>query len=668
MASLAALLIRRSRLVLAVAAAGVVALAVYGLGAFGELRLPKFEDPSSESVRMAETARDAAGYDVAPGLLVLARADGSVRAPAAAREIERLAREARREPGVARVRTPAQDPALVARDGRSALIAVHFSTTSEDAVREPLEALRADLRSDALELEFGGPAAGFVDIAEIVESDLKRAELLAFPLLTLLLIIVFRGLVAAALPLALGVVAVFASLAGLRALNELVPVSITSVNLVTSLGLGLAVDYSLFLVSRYREALDEHGPGQAALEETLCTAGRTVVFSALTVAAALAALCLFPQRFLYSMGLGGAFVSLFAAAAALVVVGGLLALLGPRVNALGLKRRPPVASEGRWYRFAHLVQRRPIGFATGAAGVLLALGAAGLGLQTTAIDASVLPAEEEASMVDRAIAERFAALDAGVLVAVEARDSARGERAVARMRADVADLPGTASVLPPQRLDERTVLLQALPEHAPFDARASEHVEAVRGLRGEAPPFLVGGPAAGLVDFRASVFDHLPQVLVLLVGTTLVLLFQAGRLEGPLGYEGQGAIELGSLLLVAALAFGLSTDYGVFLLSRIKELRDGGLGDAEAIAQATQRTAGLITAAAALFVVAIGALATSRLIFLKETGLGTAFAVLIDATLIRVVLVPSLMRLLGRANWWAPRPLRWVHRRLPAVD
>jgi RND superfamily putative drug exporter len=453
-------------------------------------------------------------------------------------------------------------------------------------------------------------------------------------------------------------------------------------------------------VSRYREEIEEQGPGVAALTTTLETAGRTVLFSALTVAAALVSLCLFPQRFLYSMGLGGTFVTLFAAMAALIVVPALLAVLGARINALSVGRRPGKEHEGRWYRIARWVQAHPVPTAVFATVALLAAGSLALGMRTTSIDAAVLPRTDDSRKVDLAFGQDFQrGADTPVSLAVNARDDPTGNGRVGALATRLARIEGTRQVLPPQRLDADTVLIQAVGDAPPLTQNAGSHVEAIRDLPGASTHVLVAGQAAELVDFRESVTERLPLVIAAVLATTLVALFlltgsvllplksvlmnaltlaatagflvfvfQAGRGQGLLDYEPPDAIELAGALLVGALAFGLSTDYGVFLLARIKELRDGGLDDSEAISVATQRTGGLITAAAALFVVAIGALVTSTLVFLKEVGLATAFAVIVDATLVRVLLVPSLMRLLGRANWWAPRPLRRLHDRFGARE
>src|SRR3954469_13507892 len=517
---------RRARFVLAVCVAGTVVMAVYGMGAFGALALPKFEDPGSESVRAMNRLHDAAGYDVEAGLVVLVRDSRTLQRPAAQQELARLADEVRKEDGVARVQTPVENPKLLSRDGHSALIEANFRSSSEDRNRALVDRLKAKLRSDSLTVRVGGNTVAFDEIAQTAETDLRRAELIAFPILAVLLVVVFRGVVAALLPLALGGVAVLASLAGLRLFNVAVPVSITALNLVTSLGLGLAVDYALFIVSRYREEIDDGEPGLAALTATLQTAGRTVIFSALTVAAAVVSLCVFPQRFLYSMGLGGTFVTLFAAFAALVVVPSLLTVLGARINALSIGSPPGKDHGGRWYRTAWFVQSHPIPIALVSAGVLITVGLVGLGMRTTGMDASVLPRTQDSRKVDQVFGQDFQRnADAPVSLAVNAHDDAVGGDRVRRLTTGLENLDGTRQVLPPRRPAANTVLVQSIPEAPPLTQNAGAYVEDVRDLKGASTHVLVSGAAADLVDFRASVLDHLPLVVAVLLTTTLIALF-----------------------------------------------------------------------------------------------------------------------------------------------
>ena len=533
-----------------------------------------------------------------------------------------------------------------------------------------------------------------------VEEDLRTAEMLAFPVLFLLTFLFFRSGVAAMLPLMVGALAIVGTFLLLRIASELGSISIFALNLTTGLGLGLAIDYSLFVVSRYREEIAKSGPGFEAMRRTMATAGRTVFFSSLTVAAALASLLVFPQRFLYSMGLGGSLVALLAAAIALTVLPAVLALLGTRVNGLApafLQRRAErearVTEEGFWYRLSQFVRRRPIGIATATAALLLVLSIPFYSMKFTSVDAQVLPGSASARQVDDVLRSEFPPFrDSPVRVLVE--DPAPG--AVAAVQKQLRSVDGIVQVNPPQRLENGDVVVQAINDHPFIDPESRDVVEQVRGLPDPAgSAVLVTGAAASFVDFQQSLSDHLPIAAAIIVLSTLILLFlmtgsvvlpvkqllmnvlnltavfgilvwifQDGRLEGFLDYRSQGALEQTMPILLFALAFGLSTDYGVFLLSRIKEARDAGADDSESVAIGLERTGRIVTAAAVLFAIAVGVFATSEIIFIKENFIGVALAVLIDASIIRALLVPALMELLGRWNWWAPKPLRRLHWRI----
>jgi uncharacterized membrane protein YdfJ with MMPL/SSD domain len=419
----------------------------------------------------------------------------------------------------------------------------------------------------------------------------------------------------------------------------------------------------------------------------------------LTVAAALASLMVFPQRFLYSMGLGGTLVALLAALISLTVLPAVLALLGNRVNSLSprfLQRRVdrdarPMES-GFWYRLSRTVMRRPAPIAVASAAFLIALGIPFLNLKFTSVDAQVLPEERSARQVDDVLRSEFPPFrDSPVRVLVANGSPA----AVAQVQEELRGTEGIVQVNPPRQLEDGNTVVEAVSDSPFIEERSRETVTEIRDL--PEPPgsqVLVTGATANFVDFQDSLEEHLPIAVAIIVVATLVVLFlmtgsvilpvkqllmnvlnltavfgilvfifQDGRLEGLLDYSSQGGLEQTMPILLFAVAFGLSTDYGVFLLSRIKEARDGGASDSEAIAIGLERTGRIVTAAALLFAIAIGAFATSQIIFIKENGVGTALAVLIDASIIRALLVPSLMELLGHWNWWAPRPLRRLHSR-----
>jgi uncharacterized membrane protein YdfJ with MMPL/SSD domain len=684
-----------------VVGAVVAALLAGALGSSVSKRLFPYgaDDPATDSVKATKRLERAMGFHPDVGLVALIKTPAGPSSPATRAKVRRVARQIASERGVATVDSfyAGHQRELVSRNGRLQYVAAHFKPISDKAQQNAAERISKRMGRDP-GVQLGGWAAASRDVNHTVESDLRRAEMLAFPLLFLLALVFFRSLVASALPLLVGGLAIVGTLLVLRVAAELTDVSIFALNLTTGLGLGLAIDYSLFIVSRYREEIARSGPGLEALRRTLATSGRTVLFSSLTVAAALASLLVFPQRFLYSMGLAGSFVALVAAASALVVLPAVLSLLGRRVNAGApgwLQRRADrdarPAAAGAWYRISRAVMRRPGTIALVSAAALIAAGLPFLRIHLTTVDSSVLPKSAESRGVDEVLSRQFAPnRTAPVYVAVESRPGPAVNAYAARLR----KLPGAAVVSPPRQVGRHTTLIQVVSRYGVLDDRGLKLVHAMRRVD---PPFsaLVGGRTADFVDFKASLGRHLPLafaivalttflVLFLMTGSVLlpikavamnvltlsaafgllVLIFQDGRLEGLLSYTSQGAIEATMPVLLFAVAFGLSTDYGVFLLARIKEARDGGASDSEAVAIGLERTGRIVTAAAVLFSVAIGAFATSRIIFIKENGVGTALAVLIDASIIRALLVPSLMELLGRWKWWAPRPLRRLHARV----
>jgi uncharacterized membrane protein YdfJ with MMPL/SSD domain len=656
------------------------------------------DDPATEAVKARERLEDA-GLRI-PAVLVLLE-DAPVASPATRARVEHLEAIVRRRGDVASVSGyyDTHSPAFVSRDRRSTYFAVSLKPT-EDKVWQEAGGDIADRLAGEPGVVVGGAAVAQKQVNKQVETDLRTAEMLAFPLLFLLSLLFFRSLVASLLPLMIGGLAIVGTFLILRIASELGSISIFALNLTTALGLGLAIDYSLFVVSRYREEIAKDGPGLVAMRRVMATSGRTVLFSSLTVAAALASLLVFPQRFLYSMGLGGALVALFAALISLTVLPAVLTLLGTRVNALAprfLQRRAEADTrpdeKGFWYRLSRFDMRHPVPVATFSALFLIVLGLPFLGIKFDTVDPTVLPKSASARQAYDTVSSEFPPYhESPIWVDVEGG----GPRAAAQVAARVRGVEGVAEVAPPQRLAGGVTAVEAISSH-PFVSNASQAtVKRIREL--PSPPratVLVGGASADFVDFQGSLGRHLPIALAIVILSTLTILFlmtgsvvlpvksllmnflnlsavfgllvwifQDGRLQGFLGYSSSGAIEQTMPILLFAVAFGLSTDYAVFLLSRIKEARDGGAGESESVAIGLERTGRIVTAAALLFAVAMGAFATSQIIFIKENGVGTALAVLIDASIIRALLVPSLMKLLGKWNWWAPAPLRRLHERI----
>jgi RND superfamily putative drug exporter len=633
---------RRPRWILAAAALLAAAAAAFGASTPSRLSASDndYQDKGSESYRTFKLLSDRTGVLPGPSIVVVTR-----RADAGAAEAL-----LRRDPAIAVVRREAR------RTG-SVVIAAYLRNGSDTG----RAARRIEQTAPGL---VGGPAVASEQVRRQSERDLFRAELIAFPLLLVLGIWIFRGLVAALMPVAAGVLSIVTTLAMLRLANSAVTISVFALNLVTGAGLGLAIDYSLLLLTRYREELGRSEPREA-LRTTVETAGRTVAFSAVTVAAAFASLFVFPLAFLRSMAIGGVAVALFAGLVALLVIPALFALLGRRVDALAIRRGTEPGSGG-WYRFAHGVMRRPLPIALATAAVLVALGLPFLGVRFVGVDASVLPASASARQVQDAI------------------HAQAPEHVVAHSRAafeQVRRLPGVAAVTTPRPLGGGLWTADVTSVARPMSAGAKELDRRIRALPGTS----VAGVTAWYLDTSSSLRRHLPAAGAILALTIVALLylvtrsvilplkavvmnalslsaafgvlvwvFQDGRLEGVLRYSSQGALELTQPVLLFAIAFGLATDYGVFLLARIREAHESGLPNREAVALGLERTGRVVTAAALLFCVAVGSFATSGIVIVKEVGLGIALAVAIDASLVRALLVPSLMALLGDWNWWRP--------------
>jgi uncharacterized membrane protein YdfJ with MMPL/SSD domain len=700
--SLASLAQRHGRRTAILAVIFFIVAGALGGGVASKLGPYGADDPATESVK-AQDRLEADGFRDA-GVIVLVQ-DVDPKDAAGQQRITGLENKLKANPDVASVTSylDTRSPAFVSKGGDTTYLAVALKSTDDKERQDAAKAIADDLDGQP------GVTVGGIDLAQEqvnkqVEKDLRMAEMLAFPILFLLSLLFFRSGVAALLPLMIGGLAIVGTFLLLRLANEFVDVSIFALNLTTGLGLGLAIDYSLFVVSRYREEIAKSGPGMDAMRRTMNTAGRTVLFSSLTVAAALASLMVFPQRFLYSMGLGGTLVALLAATIALTVLPAVLALLGNRVNAWApsflqhrAERDARPAESGFWYRLSRFVMRRPIGVATATAVLLLVLGIPFYSLKFTSVDAQVLPDSASARQVDNVMRAEFPPFrDTPNLILVE---NATPESLAAISR-EISQVDGIAQVQPAQRLGHEDAVIRAYSTDSYISTTSRDAVKEIRDLPApDGSEVLVGGAAAHFVDLQSSLKSHAPIALAIVIVATLIVLFlmtgsvilpvkqlvmnalnlsatfgilvfvfQDGRLESLLDYRGQGALEQTMPILLFAVVFGLSTDYGVFLLSRIKEAHDSGIRSSEAVAVGLERTGRIVTAAALLFAIAIGAFATSHIIFIKENGIGTALAVLIDASLIRALLVPSLMELLGDWNWWAPKPLRRLHNRIGLSD
>ncbi len=700
---------KRPKLILALAGVFVVVAGGFGYDVEHHLKAAGFTDSASESERATALLLDRLGYNASPGIVVLVRDPGGGRLDVGSapvrREVARISRALADTAFVGHVVNPLRNrregQGLIEPNGRSLVIAASLATQDvESDGGLAAEDAQKRIGDSPLDVRMGGFAASFNEVNDQTRADLTTAEMIAFPILTVLLLLVFRGVIAASLPLLLGVISTLGTLFMLRVMSGFVDTSLFALNVATALSLGLAVDYGLLLVSRYREELERAGgPTQEAHRRTVQTAGRTVLFSGLTVAVAMASLMIMPQRFLYSIGAAGAAVAMLSAVMAILVVPALLALLGTRINALAIRRGPAVsdASSG-WYRLAKAVMRRPVIVAIGCTVLLLAIASPLLSTELTGPSAEAVPPSQPSYAVNKYIETNFSQGVAFAVSVTVRSDSSRAELAALQRR--IGGFEGLDGGTPFVRVSPDVAYANFTPAGDALDPRVQDAVHEIRGLdlpRGG--EVLVSGNTARFIDEKESLIDHLPVVGAIIGLTTLLLLFaltgsillplktlvmnaltlgaslgvivvafQHGALDGVFAYTGPAAIEVTSLAFLFVVTFGLATDYAVLVLARIKEQHDLGESNIEAVAVGIGRTGRVITAAAAAIAIVFLAFGVSKVFFMKQIALGEAAAVIIDTTIVRALLVPALMRLLGEWNWWAPGPLRRLQARYGFAD
>jgi putative drug exporter of the RND superfamily len=691
----------------------VVVAALFGGNVASKLSRGGFDAPSEQSVHAANTLTSEfhTGSD---NLLVLVHAtSGNVDSADVAAAGTALTRELAAQPHMANVMSywSLQSASVLRASNREDALLVGRITGSQDQVtrREPVIAAALRAQNGDISFQVGGFGAAFHQVDSVVERDLVRAEEFAIPLTLLLLLFVFGSLIAAAMPLTIGGVAIVGTLLELRLLNGVTPVSIYAVNLATVLGLGLAIDYSLFIVSRFREELHAGRDTSSALEETLAHAGRTVAGSAFTMAAAAGALFIFPLVFLRSFAYSGVAVVLLAGAAALVVLPAVLALLGPRINALTVwdrSVRPPV--DGFWSKTARRVMRRPVLVIVAAAVVLAVMAAPFVHIRLGYLDDRVLAPSDHVRQVDDALRADFGRgqTDALQVVVPDIGSTTPAQQAAYAARLsrlpDVDRVDGSSGIyVDGSRLAGPANYLAQFSQGSGIwysvvpkgDGLSTSGEQLVRAIRSGPVPFriLVGGVPASLVDSTAIITHYLPLAVLLVVGATFLILlllfrsvfipikalvlsvaslsatfgamvwvFQEGHLSGLLDFTPTGTLIDTMPILMFCVAFGLSMDYEVFLISRMKEFHDNGLDNDAAIAGGLQQTGRIITAAALLMSIVFLSLVTSSISFIKLFAVGLALAVLLDAFIIRGMLVPAIMKLAGDTNWWAPSFLQQV--------
>lgn len=701
-------MVRLRWVVLAAAALLVVVGATWGLGLFGAVSGGGFADPDAESTQAQERI-DAELGSQAVDVLVLFRSDSvTVDDPAFQEAVTDTLAELAAHPEVTNVTSfyDTQSPALVATDRQATYALVQLAGEDEDAKTAGYDQIRPLLATPGLTTQAGGPVPFLDQANEQTIRDITRAELIAMPILLVLLVLIFGGLVAASMPLLVGVLAILGAFVAVRALTLVTEVSVFAINVITLIGLGMAIDYALFVVSRFREELAAGHPSDEALVRTVATAGRTVAVSGLIIGTSLISLLIFPQPFLTGIGFGGMAAVLVAMLASVTALPALLAVLGPRINALAVplpwrrRRADPAAATavstaataGAWARIARSVMRRPVRYAVVVVVGLLLLATPFLRVEFGGFDERVLPAGAESRVVAEAIAEEFP--DGASVGPVEVLLSGADPQVAQAFADEIAGLPGaTGAQIAAVRDTSALIRVSYLGEPTGDEAEAL-----VRAVRGLAPPagaeVLVGGRTAADIDMLDSLGTYLPWMALLMATATMVLLFlafgsvvlpikavlmnlvsigasfgvvvwvfQDGHFADLLGFTPTGFIDPTNPILMLAVLFGLATDYEVFLLSRVREEWDRTGDNTASVAAGLQHTGRIITAAALLLIVVVAGFATGGISFIKLIGVGMIVAIVVDATLVRVLLVPATMRLLGRWNWWAPGPLGRLYRR-----
>ncbi|HEX7736878.1 MAG TPA: MMPL family transporter [Ktedonobacteraceae bacterium] len=727
--------------VLLMALALLFDMGIFGLGIFSMTKNGGYDNPDSESTQARQLLDTRLGGSFADVIVFLQSPTLRASNPAFTRTAQALLSSLNTRPEVGALTSyyTTHNPLLLSRDEHETFIL--FQLTSQDLATKQAEYQQIcpllTSSSPLVQVSMGGNVPVNIAVSQQVNADLGRAEMFTLPVLALLLLLVFGGVIAALLPLLTGAAAILGAFTVLRLLTKTTDVSVYAINVVTMLGLGMAIDYSLLIITRFREELHRNEcdvPG--ALQRTMATAGRTVIFSALTIGTSLISLLLFPLTFLRSIGLGAISAVLVVMLTSLTLLPAILALLGTRVNALSFTRLfrrsqariPTTFTEhrGSWYRLSELVMRKPGPVALAVLAFLLVLVWPFLHITFATPDENILPAGQPARVVSQRIAQDFAQQgNAQFNIAIETPGNALSASNLASLDnyvKEIIAIPGVEHVtslvtaranislaeyeqiyarpaLNPQLAWIARQLASGNLTRVTVELRPTDHSDAaisivnqVRSLTvpGGLKP-LVDGITPEQIDLLTSLASTLPLAILVIVVSIFVLLFlmtgslivplkaivlnilslsatfgglvwifQDGHLQSLLNFQSTGSIDATQPVLIFAIAFGLSMDYEVFLLSRIKERFDQTGNNRLAVSSGLQRTGSLITSEALLLAVVLGAFGMARIIFIQEIGLGLALAVIMDATLIRMLLVPATMRLLGNLNWWAPAPLCWL--------
>jgi RND superfamily putative drug exporter len=689
---LGSLIVKRKRLIFSLFIVAIFSAGAIGTSVFGKLDSGGYNDPKSDSAKAFEYLTDV--FKVKdPAVVLVVETSNGVNDPAVVATAAKLEQSIKGEAGVGSTLSywsTGGAPTLKSSDANSAFLFIYSEDVEWDNVQSLGKRIQEkyDGKFENLTVYASGTGVFAHAINTKIADDLKLSEAISIPLTFILLVFVFGGLVASAMPLLVGVSAILGSLLVIYLLTLFTGVSVFALNLVTGLGLGLGIDYSLLVVNRFREELHSGKSVDEAIKKTVATAGKTVFYSGLTVVITLAALMLFPLMFLKSFGYAGVTVVIMAVLGALVALPALLAILGKRIDkAVVRKGALKPKEDGRWAQTARFVMRKPVSVVVLSLVILTVLAAPIKNIVFSQVDSRVLPASNPAAYAAQLITERFPGQEGNPIEVIIPGGANKIEQ-INNYTQEIAKVDGVVRVGEPQILGN-DVRVIAVHDMGPRTPTAEALIKQIR-LIPSPDQTLIGGVAADYADTQIGIAKTMPWALTwIAIGVLLLLfvftgslilpikavilnilslaatmgvitwIFVDGNLKWLVGdFTTTGSVDTGSIILVAVVAFGLSMDYELFLLSRIKEEHDAGRSNIESVATGLQRSARIITAAAGLLAIVFASFVLSGVTSIKMLGFGVAFAIILDATLVRALLVPALMRLFGERNWWAPKSLK----------
>ena len=686
------LIVTRKKFIFTLFIALILAAGAIGSSVFGKLDSGGYSDPKSDSAKVFEYLTDE--FKVKdPAVVLVVETKNGIISPEASASATRLESQIKLEPGVESTLSfwsSGGAPSLKSSDGNSAFLFIYSQSTDWDEVQNLGKRMQEKYEGnyETLRVYASGTGVFAHAINTKIADDLKLSEAISIPLTFIFLVFVFGSLVASAMPLLVGVSAILGSLLVMYLLTLFTGVSVFALNLITGLGLGLGIDYSLLMVNRFREELHAGKSVEDAVRKTVSTAGKTVFYSGLTIVITLASLMLFPLMFLKSFGYAGVTVVIMAVLGSLVALPALLAILGTRINKAVVRKGAIAPKEdGRWAQTARFVMRRPVAVVTLSLILLTVLAAPIKDIVFTQVDSRVLPASNPAAAASQIISDRFPGQE-GNPIEIVVPNGAQITSQIDQFTSAVAKVDGIVRIGQLQTYGN-DVRVTAIHEMGPRTPDAERLINEIRDLPSPTGT-LIGGVAADYADTQNGIARTMPWALLWIVIGVLLLLFVFtgsiilpikavilnilslaatlgaitwifvhGHLQWLVGeFTVTNAVDTGSIILVAVVAFGLSMDYELFLLSRIKEEHDAGKSNVESVAIGLQRSARIITAAAGLLAIVFASFVLSGVTSIKMLGFGVAFAIILDATLVRALLVPALMRLFGERNWWAPKSMK----------